>query len=37
VAPAFPGAWFGLDPEGRLLIMRDTTVTEVLAFDYAWR
>jgi Tol biopolymer transport system component len=33
----FPGPWFGLDPEDRLLIMRDTSVTEVLAFDYAWR
>jgi Tol biopolymer transport system component len=37
VAPAFPGPWFGLDPEGRLLVMRDETVTEVFAFDYAWR
>ncbi len=37
VAPVFPGAWFGLDPEGRLLIMRDTTVTEVFGFDYACR
>jgi Tol biopolymer transport system component len=37
VAPVFPGAWFGLDPEGRLLILRDTTVTEVFAFDYAYR
>lgn len=33
----FPGAWFGLDPEDRLLIMRDQTVAEVFAFDYAWR
>ena len=33
---AVPGPWFGLDPQGRLLIMRGTTVTEVFAFDYAW-
>jgi Tol biopolymer transport system component len=37
VAPVFPGAWFGFDPEGRLMVMRDTTVTEVFAFDYAYR
>jgi dipeptidyl aminopeptidase/acylaminoacyl peptidase len=36
VAPVFPGAWFGFDPEGRLMVMRDTTVTEVFAIDYAW-
>ncbi len=34
-AAAFFGTWFGLDPEGRLLLMRDQTVTEVFAFDYA--
>jgi Tol biopolymer transport system component len=33
---AVPGPWFGLDPEGRLLVMRGTTVTEVFGFDYAW-
>ena len=37
VAPVFPGAWFGFDPEGRLMVLRDTTVTEVFAFDYAYR
>jgi hypothetical protein len=30
------GPWFGFDPDGHLLILRDTTVTEVFAFDYAW-
>ena len=33
----FPGAWFGLDPEGRLLLMREEGTAEVFAFDYAFR
>jgi Tol biopolymer transport system component len=33
----FCGAWFGLDPEDRLLVMRDLTVAEIFAFDYAYR
>ncbi len=33
---AVPGPWFGLDPQGRLLVMRGTTVTEVFALDYAF-
>jgi Tol biopolymer transport system component len=35
-AAAFFGTWFGLDPEDRLLLMRDETVAEVFAFDYAF-
>jgi hypothetical protein len=34
---SFCGAWFGLDPEDRLLIMRDQSVVEVFAYDYAFR
>jgi hypothetical protein len=30
------GAWFGLDPEERPLIMRDRSVAELVAIDYAW-
>jgi Tol biopolymer transport system component len=33
----FCGAWFGLTPDDRLLIMRDLTVAEIFAFDYAYR
>jgi dipeptidyl aminopeptidase/acylaminoacyl peptidase len=35
-AYSFCGAWFGLDPEERPLIMRDRTVAELVAIDYAW-
>jgi Tol biopolymer transport system component len=33
---SFCGAWFGLDPEDRVLVMRDRSVVEIFAFDYAW-
>ena len=36
-AYTFTGAWFGLDPEGRVLVMRDEGVAEVFAFDLAVR
>ena len=36
-AYTFTGAWFGLDPEGRLLVMRDEGVAEVFAYDLAAR
>ncbi len=35
-AYSFCGAWFGLDPEERPLIMRDRSVAELVAIDYAW-